>query len=233
MIYSAARGAVIYPAGAIKPEQYQYLPWYHDAGAQGVVVRADLATLQTACKLGLQIPNVMEERYDWPIMTGRTPMAHQKVMAAFMAHHPRSFNLSAMGTAKTLAALWAVDYLMQQGEVGSCLILSNLSTLRAVWAQEIFNNFMQRRKAVIVHGTQKARAALLAKPADFYIMNHDGVSVGTKRGRRFALGGIALALQTHPHINAAIIDEITAYKDHTAFRSKVVRQIVADYPYCW
>jgi hypothetical protein len=59
-------------------------------------------------------------------------------------------------TAKTNAALWAADWLMNTGRVGKALVLSPLSTLERVWATDIFDTLMHRRCA-IVHGTLERR----------------------------------------------------------------------------
>src|SRR6266852_6157276 len=70
-----------------------------------------LYSCQLARWFGLPVPPIMDD-YDWPIAPGRTPLEHQKLMANFMVLHAKSFNLSDMGTMKTLAVLWAADYLM-------------------------------------------------------------------------------------------------------------------------
>src|SRR5690606_20658348 len=104
-------------------------------------------------------------------------------MANFMALHPRSFNLSDMGTMKTLAALWAAEYVMMHYPPGQCcaLIICTKSTMRRVWADEIFNNFVGRRTAAVVHGDVAKRLKLLGQPHDFYVINHDGLKIGAGR----------------------------------------------------
>jgi transcription termination factor Rho len=64
------------------------------------------------------VPAIMDG-YDWPIEPGRKPLEHQKVMANFSVLHRRMFNLSDMGTMKTLSTLWAADWLMQQHPKGT------------------------------------------------------------------------------------------------------------------
>src|SRR4051812_49143362 len=72
----------------------------------------NLYNLQLLRWLGNEVPAPMEEGYDWP---GRyRPFAAQRVTANFLAVHPRAFVLSDMGTGKTLAALWAGDFVLRK-----------------------------------------------------------------------------------------------------------------------
>ena len=200
-----------------------------------VAVPADLFSLQLARVLGLPVPNLMElEGYDWPIAQGRAPLAHQKYAANFHAVHPRCFNLSEMGTMKTLSALWAADYLMKKGLVQRALIISPLSTLKRVWDDEIFRNFMNRRSAVILHGTREQRLDKLEMDRDFYVINHDGLGIGSKRvNHKLELGPIAQVIKEREDINLILCDEASAYKDGAALRTKILRQVVQDKPYIW
>lgn len=102
-------------------------------------------------------------------------------MSSFLSLHPRAFNLADIGTGKTLGTLWAADYLMRIGAVKKALILSPLSTIYRVWQDEIFQNFLANRTAVVLHGSREMREELLQQNADFYIINHDGLGVGATR----------------------------------------------------
>ncbi|MDE2000718.1 MAG: hypothetical protein KGI52_17530, partial [Burkholderiales bacterium] len=131
MWYDPSSNVVVYNSpdplalAAALPEARQLTNGY-------VGVPASLPNLATLANLGLTIPRVMDHRYDWPIHPSKRPLAHQKTMANFMATHPRSWNLSDMGTMKTLSALWAADYVMSQYPRGTCrcLIVAPLSTLQ-------------------------------------------------------------------------------------------------------
>src|ERR1039458_3581723 len=119
-----------------------------------VAVPRTLYNSQLCRWLDLPVPPVMGS-YDWPHRPGITPLAHQKLMANFMVLHPRCFNLSDMGTMKTLSTLWAADWVMQQYPKGTCraLIVAPLSILQRVWGDAIFANFVRRRTFSIVHGS--------------------------------------------------------------------------------
>lgn len=134
MIYSRAHNCVVYDHAF--PEQVcAAIAGARKVNGSTVAVPADLFSLQLARVLGLPVPNLLElSQYDFPIQPGRKPLSHQKYMADFMVLHPRAFNLSDMGTMKTLAMLWAADFLMARGTVKKALIVTPLSTVKEVWA---------------------------------------------------------------------------------------------------
>lgn len=179
---------------------------------------ATLYNLQLARWIGLDVPPPLAE-YDWP---GRfTPFAAQRTMANFMVVHPRSLNLSDMGTGKTLAALWAADYVMQQNPGMRTLIVSPLSTLYRVWQDAVFQHMLGRRRCVVLHGSAAKRKKLLAEPHDIYIVNFDGVGV------------LRQELLKRPDIQVIVIDEASAYRDGTTKRHRVARQVLSGRAYLW
>lgn len=238
MIYSRQHNCVVYDhpepgviVGAIAGAR--------QVNGSRVAIPADLFSMQLARVMGLPVPNVLDiSAYDWPMQPGRKPYAHQRYMASFAVVHPRHFNLSEMGTGKTLSNLWAADYLMSIGAVRKALIISPLSTLGPVWDDEIFRNFCGRRKSTVLHGDRDKRLDRLRRDVDFYIINHDGLGVGTswvKRGaaRELKLGLIAEQIRARPDIDLIIVDEASAYKDWTTLRTKILARVVADKPYLW
>lgn len=201
----------------------------------------NLYNLQLLKYLGYPVIPPMEGNYDWP---GRyTPFEAQRRTSNFLALHPRAFCLSDMGTGKTLAALWAADYIMGQYQVGAerrdlhnpgrtdsrlpvanpckALIVAPLSTLQRVWADAIFTNLMGRRQGVVVYGDAAKRRKLLAKNADFYILNFDGIH--TLRNE----------LAARPDIRMVIVDEASAYRDRTTKRHKLARSVLMPRDYFW
>ena len=178
---------------------------------------------------------VTDETYDFPIEPGRKPLDHQRMMVNFMVAHKRCFNLSDMGTMKTLSTLWAADWLMQQHPPGEfrALIVAPLSTLERVWGNAIFKNFLSRRTFEILHGDANKRIAGLARPADFYIVNFDGVGVGAHTRKRFELDGFSKALAERSDIRLAIVDEASAYKDSRTKRHRISRLVIGKREYLW
>jgi SNF2 family DNA or RNA helicase len=208
-----------------------------------LAVEATLNNMQKLRLLKLPvIPPVTEESYDWPIRAPMRPLAHQRIMTNFMVLHPRSFNLSDMGTMKTLATLWSADFIMQQHPGQKALVVCPLSIMRRVWADAIFTHFMGRRKCKILHGTPAARLAGLQEDVDFYIINHDGVSVQVEvnvdpRTRRQKLvlkeHTVPYILKSREDIGIVIIDEASAYRNGSTRRSRVARAVFNDKPYLW
>lgn len=98
-------------------------------------------------------------------------------------------------TGKTLATLYAYDYLKKAGLVNKMLVVSPLSTLERTWADEVFTNFPDLQYSVL-YGDAKRRKKLLALDSDIYIINHDG------------LGVIKDELAKRPDIDLIVIDEI-------------------------
>lgn len=214
----------------------QYVPEARRINGSYVGVPATLRNAQLLRMLSMPIPGIMEASgYDWPIVKGRKPLAHQKLMAEFMVAHPRCFNLSDMGTMKTLAALWAADFVMSQYPKGECraLVVSPLSTLERVWSDGIFANLLGRRSCQIVYGSGEDRRKKLGLPADFYIINFDGLGIGVSSRKRFELGGLSLDLFERNDIQLAIIDEASAYRDARTKRHRVARVLFGKRPYLW
>ena len=173
--------------------------------------------------------------YDWPRPPGTEPYESQKVTANFLVTHPRCFLLSDMGVGKTNAALWAADWLMRQHPPGTfrCLIVAPLSILQTVWANAIFKNFLSHRKVEILHGDAERRLKALARPADFYVVNPDGVGVGARTGKGITLDGFSKQLAERSDIRLAIVDEASNYKDAQTKRHRIARLVFGRKDYLW
>ena len=143
--------------------------------------------------LGFPAPAPIRSYYEW---SGRyTPFHAQKEAAAFLSMNKRAFNLSELGTGKSLASLWAYDYLKSIGLLNKCLVISPLSTLERTWADELFNHFPHLTFGVL-HGSRDKRIKLLKEDYDVYIVNHDGVGI------------IEPHLKDRTDIDLVIVDEI-------------------------
>lgn len=197
-----------------------------------VAVPINLFNLQLCRRLNLPVVPVMTD-YDWPIERGRKPLAHQKLMANFMVLNPYCFNLSDMGTMKTLSTLWACDWLMRQSkEPCRVLIVAPLSILQRAWGDSIFANFLGRRTFKVLHGSPKTRLRLLAEEADFYIVNYDGLGVGASTQGKFKLDGFSKALADRTDIRICVIDEAGAYRDSRTTRHRITR-VLCKRDYLW
>ena len=135
-----------------------------------IAVKHSFDNIRVLRNLGFNLP--MLQDYDFP---GKfRPLAHQLEMFDHYLTHFRCFNLSEPGTMKTKPALWAADKLMLDGVIQRAAIISTLSTMQAVWQQEIFDTVYHRTWAE-AHGSAEKRKAAMARNVDFFIFNHHGV----------------------------------------------------------
>lgn len=181
------------------------------------VVPHSLDTTRLARNLGYKVGAPIQYYYDW---RNSTPFRTQRITAGMLTMNRRAFVLSEMGTGKTRATLFALDYLMLEGEIRSALIVAPLSTLSMVWDREIFEHFPDLKTRVL-HGSRAKRLELLSEPANIYIINHDGVGV------------LRDALIARKDIDCVVIDEIAAYRNATTERWKAMNAILGGRKYVW
>ena len=143
-------------------------------GGYNVVVPYELEETKLLNNLGIATPSPIKHQYGWP---GRfEPFEAQKETAAMLTLNSRAFVLNEVGTGKSMAILWAYDYLKSKGLANKLLVLAPLSTLERTWADEIFTHLPHLDFSVL-YGTKKQRTKALAKDVDVYIINHDGAKV--------------------------------------------------------
>ena len=233
MIYSEQHDVAVY--SGIDPMLVPTIPGAKLVG-DNIIVPNNLPAMQRIRALGMDATPVMDRHYDWPIVAGMRPRAHQKVMANALALNKRCFNLSDMGTMKTMATLWAADFVMAHYPPGTCraIIVAPLSTLQSVWADAIFWNFIGRRTAVVVHGSAATRVRLMQTKADFYLINVDGLGVGASIGPKgLQLDKLAKVVDDRHDIRMCIVDEASCYRDPSTRRHRVARRLVAPREYVW
>ena len=143
-----------------------------------IQIRWTLDASKVLRNIGVSAPSPITSFYTWPRNKLKYPkvLDHQVDMASFSTLNDRLFNLSEMGTGKTAATLWAIDYLMTIGALKRALIVCPLSSMKATWTTDIFD-LLPHRTSVIVHGSVERRMKLLRLPHDFYIINHDGLDI--------------------------------------------------------
>ena len=182
-------------------------------GSEAVVVPLRLEEAVTLQSLGFDVPSPILHFYEWE---GRfKPYEHQKQTAAFLTLHKKALVLNDIGTGKTVSALWAADYLMSVGAVRKTLIMSPLSTLKRVWDDAVFSNFVGR-KSVVLHGSAERRRKLLKTDVDFYIVNHDGFGI--------------IADECHGMFDLIIVDEAAVLRNPGTRRFKELRNWMARNP---
>ena len=88
----------------------------------------------------------------------------------------RAFCFNEQGTGKTASAIWAADFLMKQGAVRRVLVICPLSIMDSAWRADLFS-FAMHRSVDIAYGAPKKRAEIISGPAEFVIINYDGVEI--------------------------------------------------------
>jgi SNF2 family DNA or RNA helicase len=188
-------------------------------GSKLTAVPHDLDTVKVLSNLGMKPPSPIQYHYKWSGMY--KPFEAQEKTAAFLTMNRRAFVLNDLGTGKTLSTLWAYDYLKKIGQVNKLLVVSPLSTLERVWADEIFGHFPHLTYAVL-HGTRKKREALLKTEADVYIVNHDGVKV------------LQDELAKRDDIDIIVVDEISqCARNASTDRWKALKKVTAKIGWLW
>ena len=163
--------------------------------------------------LGFSVPAPIRYYYDWPCSQLK-PFEAQVEAAAFLSMYHRAFNNSELGTGKSLASLWAYDYLRKVGKVNKALIVSSLSTLERTWADELFRHFPHLECAVL-HGSAAKRKKLLALDVNVYIINHDGLEI------------VVDELKDRPDIDLVMLDEIAqAARNASTDRWKALNAVI-------
>lgn len=151
------------------------------------------------------------EDYPFPIKEGNKAMAHQIETARFVICNKQSYVFNDMGTGKTLSVLWAADFLMRNEKIKRVLIVSPLSGMRATWVRDLVLNIPNRRYGV-AHGNKDKRIRIIRSDANFVIINHDGLKIVQDEIIR-------------AQFDVMIIDELTAFKNYTAERTKAAERI--------
>ena len=175
----------------------------------------EVQTLTRLLDTSHKIPSPIERDYEWPGMY--QPFDHQRDTARFLTLHRRAFCFNEAGTGKTSAAIWAADYLMNQGLINRVLVVCPLSIMQSAWQADLFKTAMHRTSA-IAHGSKRRK--VIQSDYDFVIMNYDGINA-----EREAI--------VNKDFDLIIIDEANAYKNPTTVRWKTLAKIIKPSTYLW
>ena len=182
-----------------------------------VLVNWGVDEVQVLRNIGINAPSPIEGRYEW---TGRyDPYEHQKNTASFFTLNRKSFCFNEQGTGKTASAIWASDYLLNQGKINRVLVICPLSIMESAWRNDLFN-FAMHRKVDVAYGSAKKRKEIIEGGADYVIINYDGVEIVQDAVRE---GGFDLI----------IVDEATHYKNVQTKRWKTLAKLVSKDTWLW
>ena len=182
-----------------------------------VAVHWGLDEAKALRNMDIKAPSPIEGRYKW---TGKyEPFAHQKKTAGFLTMNRKSFCFNEQGTGKTASAIWAADYLMNQGKINRVLVVCPLSIMDSAWRADLFT-FAMHRTVDVAYGAKEKRRKIIEGGADFVIINYDGVEIVQDV---IAAGGF----------DCIIIDEATHYKNPQTKRWKTLNKLVTPDTWLW
>ncbi len=146
-------------------------------GRQMLALPHRVDEVRALTNMGIKAPSPILHHYDWSRSAViANPFEAQLATAAFLTLNRRAYVLNGLGSGKTLAALWAYDYLRSQGLAEKLLVVSPLSTLELTWGDALFEHF-PHLDFMVLHASRERRRKMLAQEADIYITNHDGVKI--------------------------------------------------------
>lgn len=174
MLHAASRSVImptaVYPAHLGLPHQR-----FAHAGTDYTAIPCRRDVCAQLNMLGMWPKGPINLDYTFP--GKHRPMAHQVITADYFTWHKRAFCFNEIGTGKTIATLWAADYLLRCGEITSALVVTTLSTIRRAWGDEIKDSFSEM-DCQILHGSKHKRLLRLqSTKAHMWVINHDGVLV--------------------------------------------------------
>lgn len=190
-------------------------------GKELVVVPHELDEVKVLNNMGYDLPSPIGYDYHWPCRY-EAPMAHQIVTSSNLTLSKRHFVLSEIGSGKSLSALWAFDYLRRIGKAHKMLIVTPLSTMETVWANEIWEH-TPHLTCQVLYGDAKRRVGQLEFPADIYIINHDGIKVQE----------ILAALLKRKDIDVLCVDELADFKNASTHRWKSLKKLSEGREFFW
>lgn len=182
MYVTSDRQQIILPWGEALARIIPHARPMEHQGQRLLVIPNRQVELQAVRGLGIRLPPAILYSYDW---LGHKPWEIQRHTAALLTESPRAFCLSQFGTGKTRSVIWAADFLTRaspgsrgdsKSSIGPVLVAAPLSTLTPVWEQELFR-INPRARIKILHGSKQQRLDRLAEDADWYIINHHGLSL--------------------------------------------------------
>ena len=178
-------------------------------------VRHTPATAILLRTIGIELPAAVTH-YDYP---GDKPFEVQKRTVELLTENPRAYVLNSMGTGKTKSAVWSFDFLRSQNLAKRMLVVAPLSTLRFVWASEVFAT-CPHLQVNVLHGSAAKRLKLLAEPVDIYVINPDG------------LGVVIDEIIKRKDIDVVCIDELAMFRNRT-MRTRLLQRIARSKVVCW
>ena len=193
------------------------IPKSQQTGPNEVLVHWGVTEAQALRDLNIKAPAPISGRYDWPGQY--KPMDHQRTTAEFLTMNKRAFCFNEQGTGKTASAIWAADFLMKQKLVRRALVVCPLSIMDSAWRADLFK-FAMHRTVDIAYGAPAKRKTVIAGPAEFIVINYDGI-------------GIVEDEISAGRFDLIIVDEASHYKNAQSKRWKVLNRLLTPDTWLW
>jgi superfamily II DNA or RNA helicase len=205
------------------PDKFAIIPKRHVQeipGGYEVTLFWGLDEVRVLRNLGVKnAPSPVERDYKWP---GRyRPMSHQVATSGFLTLHRRAFVFNDPGTGKSLAALWAADYLMARKEIRRCLIICPLSIMHSAWLGDLNNSIIHRSAAIAHHAKASRRVEIIQGDYEFVIINYDGLNL------------VANEIIADGRFDLVIVDEANGYSNTQTQRWKSLAKILKSDTFLW
>lgn len=221
MIFHAPSRTIVYDGDLLLPETVAV-----EVRGGRQLVKATYPALVALAAANLPVPSPMLA-YDWPSPPGEEAMETQRLVAAHMVLHPRSYVFSDMRTGKSRAALWACDWIMSRAKRRTrTVIVTDLFALNETWIPEITRSLLGRRSYAIMHGTPAQRIRALRQDVDFYLINHDGLKCGYKR-KLPSCAGLAAELLKRDDLQMVVFDEAATYRNRETLNWRAAHDLLS------
>lgn len=161
---------------------------------------------------GTKIP--LMTSYPWPAPPHVVPYQHQRITAEFLAAHMRCWCLNGMRSGKTMAAIWAMDYLFRIGAIKRVMILAPLTILEDVWRNEMFQLIPQRSVYIANESIDDLIHAMKYHNYDIIVANFDKIKFATR------------SIETWDP-SLVIVDEAGGFRYWNTDRTKALTKIMA------
>ena len=124
-----------------------------EVNSNQVLVKWGVEETLTLKSINIDVPSPISAKYGWP---GKyKPFEHQKSTAEFLTKHKRAFCFNEQGTGKTASAIWASDFLLEQGAINRVLVICPLSIMDSAWRADLFS-FAMHRSVDIAYGPPRS-----------------------------------------------------------------------------
>ena len=199
------------------PSRYALIPKSRNLGEVSpgiheIAVKWGLDEVKVLRNLGVKnVPSPIQGTYRWPGLF--KPFEHQIATASFLTMNNRAYCFNAPGTGKSLACLWAADYLMTKGLVRRCLVVCPLSIMEAAWMKDLMQSIIHRKAAIAHSSSMQRRIDIIEEGHEFIIINYDGVE------------GVAEAIRESADFDLVICDEANFIKNTNTRRWKALASV--------